>query len=299
MKVLITGSSGFIGKHTAGLLEANNKLQVVGLDKKDIQEGDLQKNLLTDYHGCLERVDVVVHMAAETFVDKSVHSPECFIQNNVVATFNLLEEARKYKPKKFIYVSTDEVYGSIEKGLFAEDAPLNPGNPYSATKACGEMLCKAYHNTYGVPIVIVRPENNYGYAQHQQKAIPTWIKHCLENRPLPLYGDGKHRRMWLRVEDMASAIETIIFSGKIGETYNIGGYQEHANIDVVNKICEILGVKPSITYIPDDRVRKGHDRRYGIDCERIRSLGWSPKYTLESGLEEVVNWFKTNDWWLR
>ena len=290
MKILVTGSSGFIGNHTAEILAKDSKLKVRGLDKNIIDDRDYQRDLCWDWHGVLEGIDTVIHMAAETFVDKSIMNPEPFIKNNIIATYNLLEEARRYKPKKFIYVSTDEVYGSIENGMFDENSKLSPGNPYSATKACGEMLCKAYHNTYGVPIVIVRPENNYGFGQHFQKAIPTWVRACLENRPIPLYGDGKHRRMWLRVEDMAEAIKTIVFAGKIGETYNIGGYQEHENIEVVRRICEILKVKPNIKFVED---RLGHDRRYGIDCERIRSLGWSPKFTLDTGLSDVVNWIKT------
>lgn len=296
MRILVTGSAGFIGSHVAEKLH-NDKFNVVVADKLAEYPNE-QYHLEKDCFGIMERIDIVVHMAAETFVDKSIKSPEPFINNNIIATYNLLEDARRYDVKKFIYVSTDEVYGSIENGMFDENAPLNPGNPYSATKACGEMLCKAWAKTYGIPVIIVRPENNYGFGQHPQKAIPTWVNHCLQNRPLPLYGDGKHKRMWLRVEDMTEAIKYIITKGKIGETYNIGGYQEHENIDVVNRICKILEVPVNINYIPDEKIRPGHDRRYGIDCEKIRSLGWAPKFNLDNGLKDVVMWYKANESWL-
>ncbi len=305
MKILITGAAGFIGSHFARSIDREH--EVVLLDKssyllrlngsnKMILKKDL--GIERDVKGILKGIDIVVHFAAETFVDYSISNPRKFIESNIIGTFNLLEEARKSNIKKFIQISTDEVYGSLDYGYFNEDIKLTPGNPYSATKAAGDMICLSYKNTFKIPISIVRCENNYGIYQGKEKAIPTWIKRALDGKEIPVYGDGKHKRMWLRVEDFCSAINLVIEKGD--GIYNIGAKQEHENIDIVNRILKILGKSSDlITFIPDNKARPGHDRRYAIDNSRIVSLGWKHKYTIENGLEETVNWYKNNQWWLK
>ena len=278
MRILVTGHKGFIGRNFFATAYGH---EYIGFDKKDGQD------LCGDISGLLENIDVVVNFAAKTFVDHSIKDPSCFFRNNIQGTFNLLEEARRYPVKKFIHISTDEVYGSIGEGEHLETSILNPGNPYSATKAACDMLCLSYFNTYKIPIVIVRPENNYGFFQDQQKLIPNVIRRILSGQPVIVYGDGLHKRMWLRVEDMCSAIHSIIAVGKPGEIYNIGGNEERTNIEIVRNIYTLLGEKENIEFIPDDKARPGHDRRYAMNTEKIRSLGWHPIHSLHS-LKEVV-----------
>ncbi len=307
MNILITGAGGFIGSHCARSF-INPKNNVRLLDKSSYQirlhgvyHQILKKDLSIEKNvqGLFKGIDTVIHFAAETFVDYSISNPSKFIQSNIIGTFNLLEEARRNKVKKFILISTDEVYGSIDgSGFFNEKSLLTPGNPYSATKAAVDMLALSYINTFKLPITILRCENNYGIFQGKEKAIPTWIAHALKNKPLPLYGDGKHRRMWLRVEDFCSAIKCIIDNGKDGEIYNVGASDEHENIDIVRRILKILDKPESlINLIPDPR--PGHDRRYAINTEKLYYLGWRPKYTIKDDLEEVVKWYADNPWWLK
>lgn len=285
MRILITGHCGFIGSNFHRFIK-RHYTDIITFDKLDGQD------LVGDISGLLEGVDIVVNFAAKTFVDHSIKDPSCFVRNNIIGTFNLLEEARRYPVKKFIHISTDEVYGSIEHGRHTEEDTLNPGNPYSATKASADMLCLSYFNTYGIPIIILRPENNYGFNQHKQKLIPCLIDRVINNRPIVLYGDGKHRRMWLRVEDFCSAILKIINDGKIGEIYNVGSEQETENIYIVKKVLEALG-KPNypIEYVPDNIARPGHDRRYAMSIDKLKSLGWKPEYTIDS-INEVIEWYK-------
>lgn len=314
MKILVTGASGFIGSHCVKRLINDYKmdLKVIATDKVNLSDrlrlseelkSDTIKFIYSDLtqniSGILEGIDIVINFAAETFVDHSIKNPSPFIQSNIIGTFSLLEEARRNKVKKFIQISTDEVYGSINSGYFTEDSPLNPGNPYSATKASCDMLCLSYLKTYGIPIVILRPENNYGVYQHPQKAIPTWIKYALEDKPLPVYGKGQHRRMWLHVNDFCEAIKVIIKADKVvGNIFNIGAKQERENISIVEIILKNLS-KPSdmINYIPDEIARPGHDFRYGIETKKIESIGWSPKCKIEQELPLIINWYKNNQWW--
>jgi len=256
--------------------------------------------------GLAEDVDYVVHFGAKTFVDHSIRDAKSFIDSNIVGTYNLLEEVRKNKStiKRYIQVSTDEVYGSILEGAYKEDARLNPTNPYAASKAAGDMLAVSYYNTYSVPIVITRTENNFGEYQHPQKALPKFVKYGLENRKLPIYGDGLHRRMWLYVLDHCSAIHHLLTHGKIGEIYHVAGEQELTNNELAKKILMILGkgeskINDYIEHIDDFNVRPGHDRRYALNTQKLKVTGWSPSYKLDESLEKVVNWYVNNRWWLK
>ena len=319
MKILVTGCLGFIGSHFVKYTLANHPEACIrgfsrlsnerGLSRLRLQM-DHPKfeicygDLTDDISGLMEGVGVVVNFAAKTFVDHSIKDPAPFVNSNILGTYNLLEQARKYNPRLFIQISTDEVYGSIMEGAYKEDARLNPTNPYSSTKAAADMMVVSYGNTYGMPYIITRTENNYGSYQHPQKALPVFVKKALAGEPIPVYGDGKHRRMWLRVEDHCSAIWHLINTAVSGEPYaggiyHIAGEQELENVELAKMILRILG-KPEdqIEFIDDYNIRPGHDRRYALDVSKLKSTGWQPKYDLNSGIEEVVNWYKDNKWWL-
>jgi dTDP-glucose 4,6-dehydratase len=231
-------------------------------------------------------------------VDRSILEPGVFVQTNVVGTQVLLEAAKAHKITKFVQVSTDEVYGTLgETGLFTEDTPLAPNSPYSASKAGGDLLVRAYHETFGLPVNITRCSNNYGPYQFPEKLIPLMISNALSDKPLPVYGDGLNIRDWLYVEDHCSAIDLVIHEGKNGEVYNIGGNNERTNMQIVRTILSELGKPESlITYVQD---RLGHDRRYGIDATKITTeLGWRPKYHFETGIQETIRWYLGNqEWW--
>ena len=312
-----TGSTGGYGasgvQYKVDIREAAENYEIIGVARNSDQRKFRRlesikdnpnfrlifKDLVRDdISGLLEFIDVVVHFAASTFVDHSIKDPSSFIQSNIVGTYKLLEEARKYKPKLFIQISTDEVYGAILKGSYREDARLNPSNPYSATKAAGDALVTAYHNTYGLDTIITRTENVYGPYQHPQKALPTFCRYALENKPLPVYGDGRHSRQWLHVEDKCSALRLLIEKGRVGEIYHIAGAQELMNLDLAKKVLRILN-KPEdqIKFIDDRNIRPGHDRRYALSNEKIYSLGWRPKWSLDKGLENVVKWYVENPNW--
>lgn len=313
MKILVTGCFGFIGSHFIKYLSKNAPDVAVkafgrfsSLKAEDRFDDATPRSLeviygdLTgDISGLLEGVDVVVNFAAKTFVDHSIKDPAPFVASNILGTYNLLEQARKYQPKLFFQISTDEVYGSITKGAYKEDAPLNPTNPYSSTKAAADMLVVSYGNTYKLPYIITRTENNYGSFQHPQKVFPAFVKKALAGEPLPVYGDGRHKRMWLRVEDHCSAIWHLINNGKTGEIYHVAGEQELENIDLAHRILKLLG-KPEdqIKYIDDFNIRPGHDRRYALDVSKLKATGWVPQYGLDEGIEEVVKWYAKNSWWL-
>lgn len=312
MRVLVTGVYGFIGSCFARHVLSTTDHTVVGfgrdsdqLKKKRIvdfvdsprfrlQHGDLIGNI----SGLVERIDAVVHFAAKTFVDHSIKDPSAFIQSNVLGTYNLLEQCRQYKPKKYIQISTDEVYGAILEGHYKEDARLNPTNPYAATKAAGDMLALAYYNTYGLNVSITRTENNYGPFQHPQKALPVFVRCALEGKPLPVYGDGQHKRMWLNVLDHCSAVLMLIERGEPGEIYHVAGEQELTNIDLARMVLRFCG-KPEdrIELVPDWDIRPGHDRRYALDSSKIRALGWAPTFSLEAGMQEAVDWYWNHQWW--
>ena len=321
-KVLVTGCVGFIGSHFVKHILGTTNWDVLGFnrnsDQKNLQRlddidfecvdrfqlkfGDLSN--VNDLSGLCEDIDYVVNFAAKTFVDHSIRDPYPFIQSNIVGTYNLLEEARKNKStlKKYIQVSTDEVYGAILNGSYKEDARLNPTNPYSSAKAAGDMIALSYFNTYNLPVIITRTENNYGPFQHSQKALPKFVKCALNNKPLPIYGDGEHKRMWLYVEDHCSGIHHLLVSDKAknGEIYHIAGEQELTNNKLAHKILKILD-KPldMIKYIDDYNIRPGHDRRYALNTDKLRETGWKPNWSLDVGLKETVEWYKNNQWWLK
>lgn len=327
MKVLVTGCCGFIGSHfVKHTLENYPDVEVVGFSRlSDVSAMDrlgsgicvdnkkfnlVYGDLSGEISGLLEDIDVVINFAAKTFVDHSIKDPKPFVNSNIIGTYNLLEQARKYRPKLFFQISTDEVYGAILEGSYKEDSRLNPTNPYAATKAAADSLVQSYGNTYDIPYIITRTENNYGSYQNHQKVFPKFVKMALEGKPLPVYGDGKHQRMWLRVEDHCSAIWHLIrtFDGAHGVwekdqlnpvheggIFHVAGEHELQNIELAKRILKILG-KPEdqIEFIDDFNIRPGHDRRYALDVSKLKRTGWKAKYGLDEGIEEVVNWYKEN-----
>ena len=317
-KILITGACGFIGSHFVKYtLDTYKDVIVVGLDMamdtKSMKRLDsvvshsrfrmIQADLTGDISDILEDIDVVVHFAAKTFVDHSVRASESHLLNNVVGTYKLLEAIRQVKGYKglnplYVHVSTDEVYGQIQEGFFDETSPLNPTNPYAATKAAADMLVLGWSNAYDIPVIITRTENNYGTYQHMQKVLPVFVKKALNDEALPIYGDGKHKRMWLHVLDHCSAIWFLIDRETQG-IFHIAGKEELENIEMANKILKILD-KPNgpITFVPDKAIRPVHDRRYALTSTKIEKMGWRPERTLDDCLEKVVKWYADNKWWL-
>lgn len=317
MKLLITGGAGFIGSNFIHhILRKYPEYNVINLDALTYAgnlenlkewENDVRyrfvKGSVTDKKLVDELVagaDIIVHFAAESHVDRSIMNPEDFVNTNVFGTYALLEAARKYG-KRFHHVSTDEVFGSLGKSdePFNENTPYDPRSPYSASKASSDHLVRAYFHTYDLAVTISNCSNNYGLYHFPEKLIPLAITNILENKKVPVYGDGLNVRDWLYVEDHCKAIDAIIHKGKIGETYCIGGNGERENIWIVKKLLEILGKDESmIEYVKD---RAGHDRRYAIDFSKIeRELGWKPEVSLEEGLQKTVKWFQENtDWWKR
>lgn len=318
-RILVTGCLGFIGSYFCKyMLNKYKDISIIGFNRKsdernelrikDIRDTIVNKRFhmiygdLTDFSatsGLLENIDYAVHFAAKTFVDHSIQDAYPFIQSNIIGTYNLLEQARKYKPNKVIIVSTDEVYGAILDGSYNEDSRLNPTNPYSAAKAAGDMLAVAYYNTYKVPIIITRTENNYGEYQHPQKVFPVFVKKALADELLPVYGDGKHKRMWLYVKDHCTAIDLLLEKGQTGEIYHIAGEQELENIELAKWVLRLLGKPESqIEFIDDYNIRPGHDRRYSLSCDKIKKLGWKAEIDIPEGFEKTVNWYRDNEWWL-
>ena len=328
---LITGGCGFIGSNFMRfILEREPEATIINLDKLtyagnihnldgisnsryhfvhgDICDSELVAKLFNDH-----QFDGVVHFAAESHVDRSIDGPAEFVQTNIVGTLNLLEQSREYLNKeeksnfRFLHVSTDEVYGTLgDKGKFFESTPYDPSSPYSASKAGSDHLARAWHRTYGLPVLVTNCSNNYGAYQFPEKLIPLMIINCLHRKPLPVYGKGENVRDWLFVTDHCEAIHTVLTSGQVGETYNIGGNNEIKNIDVVLTICSLLdemspredGSKYSklITYVQD---RPGHDFRYAIDATKInQELGWSQKESFETGIRKTIDWYLNNQqWW--
>ena len=318
MKMLVTGGAGFIGSNfVIYMLNKYPHYQIINLDAltyagnlENLQsverypnytfiKGDITDRMLID-ELFRQGVDVVINFAAESHVDRSIMEPDIFVRTNVMGTQVLLDAAKKYGVKKFVQISTDEVYGSLgETGLFTEETPLAPNSPYSASKAGGDLLVRAYHHTYGLPVNITRCSNNYGPFQFPEKLIPLMIANALNDRPLPVYGDGLNIRDWLYVEDHCSAIDLVIHHGVNGEVYNIGGNNERTNLEIVKTILAELNKPESlITFVED---RPGHDRRYGIDASKIkRELGWQPKYPFDIGIKRTIRWYLDNqEWWRR
>ena len=312
--LLVTGGAGFIGSNFVRyMLNKYPEYRIIVLDaltyagnRENLADLEGDPRYLF-YHGSIadetvvdnlmSNVDTVVNFAAETHVDRSIHEAGKFIETDVKGTFVLLEAARKYKIERFLHISTDEVYGSIQEGSFKENDPLQPNSPYSASKAGGDLLVRSYHVTYGLPVLITRSSNNYGPHQYPEKLIPLFVTNALDNLPLPLYGDGKNVRDWIHVEDNCAALDVVLHKGEIGQVYNIGGGNEHENIFITHKILEYLG-KPK-TLIKPVKDRLGHDRRYSVDTSRVRALGWQPKYDFEQGLEQTIDWYVENETWWR
>jgi dTDP-glucose 4,6-dehydratase len=316
MQILITGGAGFIGSNFVHyMLTQHPEHQVINFDaltyagnlenlhdeetiiNYQFRKGDITHEEAVN-HVLSFGIDVIVNFAAESHVDRSILDPQAFTRTNILGTHVLLEAARKAGVKKFVQVSTDEVYGTLgETGYFTEDSPLLPNSPYSASKAGADCLVRAYHETYGMNVNITRCSNNYGPYQFPEKLIPLMIINALHDRPLPVYGDGLNVRDWLHVEDHCRAIDLVLHNGRDGEVYNVGGNNEHTNIEIVRAILDQLDKPESLIQFVEDRL--GHDRRYAIDASKIRNeLGWEPRYTFDKGLRETIQWYVDNpEWW--
>jgi dTDP-glucose 4,6-dehydratase len=306
MKILITGGAGFIGANFTQYIHDNYDYEITVLDKLTYAGNkDNLKEILNEIEfingdiGCeddvkiaMEDCDLVVNFAAETHVDRSIEDPSIFVKTDVIGTYNLLECARKYDVEKYLQISTDEVYGSIENGSFTEESNINPSSPYSASKAGGDMLVKAYYKTYGMPVLITRSSNNFGPYQYPEKLIPLFILNALEDKPLPVYGDGENIRDWIYVLDNCKGIDVVLNEGKIGEVYNIGGENEKPNIEITKLILNILEKPESLIKYVDDRL--GHDRRYSLDSSKTQNLGWKPEWTFEEAMQETIKWYIAN-----
>lgn len=329
--ILVTGGAGFIGSNFVHYMLDNTEYHIINLDLltyagnldnlSDLMEseryhfvkGDIADRMLVEQLFAQYDIDTVVNFAAESHVDRSIEQPELFLSTNILGTQALLDTAKNfwningndkysriYKDGvKFLQVSTDEVYGALgATGMFVETMPLMPNSPYSASKASADLLVRAYHETYGLPVNITRCSNNYGPYQFPEKLIPLMINNCLQDKDLPVYGDGMQVRDWLHVKDHCSAIATVLKKGVIGEVYNIGGNNEKANIEIVKLILTVLGKDENlIQYVKD---RPGHDRRYAIDNTKITTqLGWAPSYTFEQGITETIEWYLAHQDWIK
>jgi len=319
MNLLVTGGAGFIGSNFVHyFLKKHPSSHVVNLDAltyagnlENLQDaegfsnytfvkGDITNQELVEHIVLSNEIDVIVNFAAESHVDRSIQDPGIFIRTNVMGTQILLDIAKENSLQKFVQISTDEVYGSLnEDGYFTEKTPLAPNSPYSASKASADLLARSYHETFGLNVNITRCSNNYGPYHFPEKLIPLMITNALEGKPLPVYGDGQNIRDWLHVWDHCAAIDKVILSGAPGEIYNIGGHNERTNLEIVESIVDLLGKSRKLIQFISDR--PGHDRRYAIDPVKIeRELGWKPEYTLDTGLKETVNWYLENrNWWER
>lgn len=331
MNILVTGGAGFIGGNFIRWMRSHApEHRLINVDALTYA-GNLESlsDIPEDERYCFLRADIrdrarmdevfreyaishVVNFAAESHVDRSIVDPEVFLTTNIIGTQVLLDAAKKnwkldsedkysraFRPDvKYLQVSTDEVYGALgREGMFTETTPLSPNSPYSAAKASADLVCRAYFETFGLPLNITRCSNNYGPYQFPEKLIPLMIHNCMQGKPLPVYGDGMQIRDWLHVSDHCSAIYAVLTRGEVGEVYNIGGNNERANIDIVRQIVRTLGASEQlITYVKD---RPGHDRRYAIDNTKITSrLGWKPAYTFEQGLDETIAWYRANTGWM-
>lgn len=334
MNFLVTGGAGFIGSALCRLLARNSQDRVVVLDKLTYAgsmgslrqicsqpnfrfvRGDIRDRQLVSALLAEEKIVTVIHLAAETHVDRSIDSPAVVVDTNVVGTLVLLEAALAYQRSlphaeqrafRFHHVSTDEVFGDLDASdpCFTEQSPYAPSSPYSASKAAADHLVRAWHRTYGLPVVLTNCSNNHGPFQFPEKLIPLTILNALQGSAIPIYGTGRNVRDWLHVEDHARALAIVAQEGRLGTSYNIGGQAECTNLDLVEMICDILDQKRPlpwgksyrslITFVPD---RPGHDRRYGLDTTKIRNeLGWAPRHSLRSGIENTVDWYLHNDWW--
>jgi dTDP-glucose 4,6-dehydratase len=314
--ILVTGGAGFIGSNFVrymlnkypdyriivldALTYAGNRENLADLEGNNrfiFIQGNIKDSKIVD--SLMSNADAVVNFAAETHVDRSIHEAGNFIDTDIHGTFVLLEAAKKYGIERFLHISTDEVYGSadVEGESFNEDDPLRPNSPYSSSKAGADLLVRSYQVTYGVPTLITRSSNNYGPYQYPEKLIPLFVTNAIDDKSLPLYGDGKNIRDWIYVEDNCSGVDTVLHKGKIGEIYNIGGGNERENIFITKTILEQLGKPESL--IKPVKDRPGHDRRYSIETKKIEALGWKPQVDLAEGLKKTVDWYLENESWWR
>lgn len=316
MRILVTGGAGFIGSNFVHyMLDEYPEAEIINLDlltyagnldnlkdiennpnyqfiQGDIADRELVMNLVS------KDIDYIVNFAAESHVDRSITDPEIFVRSNILGVQVLLDAAKEFKIKKFLQVSTDEVYGSLGKtGYFSEKSPLDPSSPYSASKTSADLLVRSYYKTFGLNINITRCSNNYGPFQYPEKLIPLMVINALENKALPVYGDGMQIRDWLHVKDHCRAIDTVLHQGRIGEIYNVGGNNEKANIEIVKLILKKLNKLESLIKFVSDR--PGHDKRYAINATKIKNeLNWEPEYTFDVGIEETIDWYLKNEvWW--
>ena len=312
-RLLVTGGAGFIGSNFVRfilgrspdahvtvldkLTYAGNRANLADVERDprytfvegDIADADLVDRLAAD-------VDAIVNFAAESHVDRSIEEPDAFIRTDVYGTFVLLEAARRHRHQRYLQISTDEVYGNVPEGSSTEADALKPRSPYSASKSGGDLLVGAYFTTYGVPTLLTRASNNFGPYQYPEKVIPLFITNAIDDEPLPLYGDGQQIRDWLYVDDHCEALATVLARGVPGETYNVGGGNELANLDLTRMILELLDKPMSLVRRVEDR--PGHDRRYSVDCSKLGSLGWAPSHSFEAALRETVDWYRAReDWW--
>jgi dTDP-glucose 4,6-dehydratase len=314
--LLITGGAGFIGSNFIRyMIKKYPEYKIVNLDKltyagnlenlKDIENnhnynfirGDIADRKIVGEIFSSRKISAVINFAAESHVDRSIENPGVFIETDIYGTYVLLEAVRKHEGCIFLQISTDEVYGSIENGSFKEKDPLSPNSPYSASKAGAEMIVRSFYKTYGTPVIITRTSNNFGPYQYPEKIIPLFVTNLIDNKKVPLYGDGMNVRDWIYVEDNCSALDRVLHSGRIGDIYNIGGGNEKPNIWITREIIEILDKSGDMIEPVEDRL--GHDRRYSINCSKIKKeLGWKPSYKFEEALEKTVHWYMNNeDWW--
>ena len=311
-KYLVTGGAGFIGSnYVRNLLQKKQDVSIVNLDKltyagnldnlKDLEgdsrhkfiKGDIGDAELVD--GLVRDADIVINFAAESHVDRSIGRPDDFITTDIFGTFVLLEAARQHGVEKFVQISTDEVYGSTEGASFVETDPLMPSSPSSASKAGADRLVYSYFVTYKVPVIITRCSNNYGPYQYPEKLIPLFVTNAMDDRQLPIYGDGLNVRDWIHVVDHNDAVDFLLENGTEGEVYNIGGGNERTNLEITAIILEKLGKPESLKKYVEDR--KGHDRRYSVNCARLNALGWQPKTDFKQGIQDTIQWYEDNRWW--
>ena len=316
MKLLVTGGAGFIGSnYIRHMMSSRHDLEIINLDVltyagnlnnlKGIEknpnysfiQGDICNRDIVNAILGKHKVDAIIHFAAESHVDRSITNASAFVKTNVLGTHTLLECARNHTIPKFIHISTDEVYGSTMEGSFKETDILSPSSPYSASKAGSDLLAFSYFTTYNLPVIITRCTNNFGSYQFPEKLIPLFVTNLLDGKKVPVYGTGKNIRDWIHVSDHCRAIEFLLERGNPGEVYNIGGGHEKTNLEITQKILDILSKDDSvIEYVTD---RPGHDFRYSLDCSKLHAMGWKPKYSFDEALEETITWYTHNEWWWR